>query len=301
VRWLRHILMVILIGLNALLFTGCVTSKISRIDYTEREPVVSNKKELSVMTWNIAHGRGLKFHQANIRDKEELYRNLDGICQTISEARPDIVGFTEMDFKSSWNFKVDQLDYIAEKCGYSYTARVVTHVFHLGIYQVKFGDAIMSKYPIKNISSGYFRDGDDKKLIATRKYALARIDTPHGELDVIHVHLSPFSGKKRLVQMEKLAEISNDNMVIMGDFNLTPLHHPMKYDHEAWNALMDTENFNEFKLEWLSKDMLTFRSYDPRKILDYIFVGKQFEVLDYKVIKVKWADHRPVISTIKRR
>ena len=259
------------------------------------------KKELSVMTWNIAHGRGLKFHQANIRDKEELYRNLDGISETISRKNPDIVGFTEMDFKSSWNFKVDQLDYIAEKCGYSYTARVVTHVFHLGIYQVKFGDAIMSKYPIKNISSGYFRDGDDKKLIATRKYALARIDTPQGEFDVIHVHLSPFSGKKRLVQMEKLAEISNDNMVIMGDFNLTPLHHPMKYDHEAWNALMDTKNFNEFKPEWLTKDMLTFRAYDPRKILDYIFVGKQFEVLDYKVVKVKWSDHRPIMSTIRRR
>ena len=101
--------------------------------------------------------------------------------------------------------------------------------------------------------------------------------------------------------MKKLAEISNDNMVIMGDFNLTPLHHPMKYDPEAWNALMDTKNFNEFKLEWLSKDMLTFRSYDPRKILDYIFVGKQFEVLDYKVIKVQWSDHRPVMSVIKRK
>tara|TARA_A100001037_G_scaffold303654_1_gene338218 strand:- start:4985 stop:5863 length:879 start_codon:yes stop_codon:yes gene_type:complete len=292
--------MVIVIGFGAL-FSGCVTSNLSRIDYTEREPTFSDKTELSVMTWNIAHGRGLKFHQMNIKDREELYRNLDGISGTISRENPDIVGFTELDFDSSWNFNIDQLDYIAEKCGYPYTARVVTHVFHLGVYQVKFGDAIMSKYPIKNISSGYFRDGDDKKLIATRKYALARIDTPQGELDVIHVHLSPFSGKKRLVQMKKLAEISNDNMVIMGDFNLTPLHHPMKYDHEAWDALMDTNNFNEFKHEWLSKDMLTFRSYDPRKILDYIFVGKQFKVLDYKVIKVKWSDHRPVMSTIRRR
>jgi endonuclease/exonuclease/phosphatase family metal-dependent hydrolase len=293
--------MVMFIGLHALLFTGCVTSNLSRIDYTEREPIISDKKELSVMTWNIAHGRGLKFHQANIRDREELFRNLDGISETILREDPDIVGFTEMDFKSSWNFKVDQLDYIVEKCGYSYTARTVTHVFHLGVYQVKFGEAFMSKYPIKNISSGYFRDGDDKKLIATRKYALARIDTPQGELDVIHVHLSPFSGKKRLVQMEKLAEISNDNMVIMGDFNLTPLHHPMKYDHEAWNALMDTKNFNEFKPEWLSEDKLTFRSHQPRKILDYIFVGKKFEVLDYGVIKVQWSDHMPVKSTIIRK
>ena len=299
-RWVRHILIVTVISFNAL-FTGCVTSNLSRIDYTEREPTISDKTELSVMTWNIAHGRGLKFHQMNIKDREELYRNLDGISDTISRENPDIVGFTELDFDSSWNFNIDQLDYIAEKCGYSYTARVVTHVFHLGIYQVKFGDAIMSKYPIKNISSGYFRDGDDKKLIATRKYALARIDTPQGELDVIHVHLSPFSGKKRLVQMEKLAEISNDNMVIMGDFNLTPLHHPMKYDHEAWNALMDTKNFNEFKPEWLSEDKLTFRSHKPRKILDYIFVGKKFEVLDYEVIKVQWSDHMPVKSTIIRK
>jgi endonuclease/exonuclease/phosphatase family metal-dependent hydrolase len=300
VRWVRHILIVTVISFNAP-FTGCVTSNLSRIDYTEREPPLSDKKELSMMTWNIAHGRGLKFHQMNIRDKDELYRNLDGISETISRKNPDIVGFTEMDFSSSWSFKVDQLDYIAEKCGYSYTARVVTHVFHLGIYQVKFGDAIMSKYPIKNISSGYFRDGDDKKLIATRKYALARIDTPQGELDIVHVHLSPFSGKKRLVQMEKLAEISNDNMVIMGDFNLTPLHHPMEYDHEAWNALTDTKNFNDFKSEWVSEDMLTFRSYDPKKILDYIFVGKQFKVLDYKVIKVRWSDHYPVVATIRRR
>ena len=165
VRWVHHILMVTFISLNAL-FSGCVTSKLSRIDYTEREPIISDKKELSVMTWNIAHGRGLKFHQANIRDREELYRNLDGISETISRKNPDIVGFTEVDFSSSWSFKVDQLDYIAEKCGYSYTARVVTHVFHLGIYQVNFGDAVMSKYPIKSISSGYFRDGDSKKIIA---------------------------------------------------------------------------------------------------------------------------------------
>ena len=299
-RWVRHILIVTIISFNAL-FTGCVTSNLSRIDYTEREPTFSDKTELSVMTWNIAHGRGLKFHQMNIKDREELYRNLDGISGTISRENPDIVGFTELDFDSSWNFNIDQLDYIAEKCGYSYTARIVTHVFHLGVYQVKFGDAIMSKYPIKTISSGYFSDRDSKRIIATRKYALARIDTPQGEFDVIHVHLSPFSGKKRLVQMKKLAEISNDNMVIMGDFNLTPLYRPMKYDKQAWNELTDTNNFNEFKTEWLSKDMLTFRSYKPRKILDYIFVGKQFKVIDYKVIKVKWSDHRPVMSTIRRR
>ena len=153
------------------------------------------------MTWNIAHGRGLKFHQVNIRSKEELFRNLDGISETISREDPDIVGFTEMDFKSSWNFKVDQLDYIAEKCGYPYTARVVTHVVHVGIYQLKFGEAIMSKFPIKSIEGGYF-DEKGERIFAGRKYALARIVTPNGEFDVIHVHLSPFSGKKRLMQMK---------------------------------------------------------------------------------------------------
>ena len=298
---LRPILLTVVVGINVMLM-GCATTELPRIDYEEREMKITEKKELTVMTWNIAHGRGLKFHQANIRDKEELYQNLDGICQTIEEVRPDIVGFTEIDFKSSWNFKIDQLDYIAEKCGYPYTARVITHVVHIGIYQVKFGDAIMSKFPIKSIESGYFNEKDEgERIIASRKYALARVDTPDGELDVVHVHLSPFSGKKRLVQMKKLAEISNDNMVIMGDFNLTPTHHPMKHDKKAWDILNDTKLFNEFKSEWLSEDMLTFRSYNPQKILDYIFVGKQFKVLDYKVIKVQWSDHRPVISTIRRK
>ncbi len=96
-RWVRHILIVTVISFNAL-FTGCVTSNLSRIDYTEREPIISDKTELSVMTWNIAHGRGLKFHQMNIKDREELYRNLDGISDTISRENPDIVGFTELDF-----------------------------------------------------------------------------------------------------------------------------------------------------------------------------------------------------------
>lgn len=101
--------------------------------------------------------------------------------------------------------------------------------------------------------------------------------------------------------MKKLAEISNDNMVIMGDFNLTPTHHPMKHDKKAWDILNDTNQFNAFKSEWLSEDMLTFRSHKPKKILDYVFVGKQFEVIDYEVIKVEWSDHRPVSATIRRR
>jgi endonuclease/exonuclease/phosphatase family metal-dependent hydrolase len=101
--------------------------------------------------------------------------------------------------------------------------------------------------------------------------------------------------------MKKLAEISNENMVIMGDFNITPFHHPMKHDKEAWNILADVEHFNEFKDDWLSEDKLTFRSHKPRKILDYIFVGKKFEVLDYEVIKVQLSDHMPVKSTIIRK
>ena len=274
------------------------------INYDEtRINATENKLELTVMTWNIAHGRGLRYHQVNIRNKEELLRNLDGISETILRENPDVVGFTEMDFKSSWNYKIDQLDYIAEKCGYPYTARVVTHVVHVGIYQLKFGDAIMSKYPIKDVTSGYF-NGKNNRWFASRKYVIARIDTPVGEFDLVHVHLSPFSGKKRLMQMTKLSEIAiarDGNLVVLGDFNVTPFYLPMKHDVEAWNILMDTNQFNEFKDDWLSEDKLTFRSHKPRKILDYIFVGKKFEVLDYEVIKVKLSDHRPVKSTIIRK
>lgn len=63
---------------------------------------------LRILTFNIAHGRGLSLYQGWHREGT-IRRNLDAIAQVIRSSQADIVALQEVDQSSHWNAHLDLL------------------------------------------------------------------------------------------------------------------------------------------------------------------------------------------------
>lgn len=136
------------IGLTEYLFQSSTDSH----SYGQIVPV--NEQDVGIMTYNIANARGIKRGFLDTVPNDELDRNLDRIVDTILESGASIVGFNEIDFDSDRTGGVDQGKELAKRLyqvwGISYLVEAInmdTSIPFQGHF--KWGNAIISKYPVK--------------------------------------------------------------------------------------------------------------------------------------------------------
>ena len=83
-------------------------------------------------------GGTLKERETRLTQIADLLRDLDA----------DIVVLNEVDFDSSWSSSTNQARYLAKQAGYPYWAEQRNLDFRILIWKWRFGNAVLSKYPI---------------------------------------------------------------------------------------------------------------------------------------------------------
>lgn len=210
------------------------------------------------------------------------------IANVIKLYNPDIIGLNEVRGEKftatadeSW---FPQIKELSEKSGYKYYYHGVAIKLN-GPY----GNAILSKYPLKNIETISIPDPlikDEKAFYESRCIIKAEIED--FTLLVTHVGLAKSEQLNALTTINLLLDNINTKVVLMGDFNMTPDDVNIK---SLSNRLIDTSIYFKYKT-------LSFPSKNPVMKIDYIFTSKDIKVIDAYIPKIIASDHYPHIALL---
>ncbi|MDQ8204381.1 endonuclease/exonuclease/phosphatase family protein [Pelagicoccus sp. SDUM812003] len=253
------------------------------------------QKSFSLMTFNIAHGRGLSLYQGFNRAKG-LFRNLDRIASIIRKHQPDIVALQEIDASSHWNRHINLLDYLQSATDYPYSIHGI-HNRREGAKPLAYGNAFLSKHPPlfwKVVPFGSKRLGEKGFLEACFKIE-------NTQIDVINLHLDFRSRRSRLRQIDQLLSSIHQRSLadpyhlpplICGDFN-TSSRSLQDAVHQLINRSADAENY-----DYVPRSERTFPTHFPSRGLDFILLAQPYHAERTEVLRCFASDHLPVLSTL---
>ena len=216
--------------------------------------------------------------EENIKDKQEI------IVNEIIKRDADVVFLQEVaqyanrdvvfgDIKeSNYGYELHQL---LNQKGYFYEYMFTPIKFSFNKYDE--GLALLSKYPLMNVSFKYISKSKDYGNWRSRKYLKATIKPFEGYIDLFTTHLGWDSRVESYMKQCKnmVKDISNPHTIIGGDFNV-PVGSEY-YDKTVDFGLIDLYGKNEER-----KFDPTFE--DQRARIDYIFGTQNYSVLEQEII-----------------
>lgn len=218
------------------------------------------KKEIKVLSYNIHSGKNIW-----------MTSTINNIISFLKNEKPDIIGIQEINENNIRGYQVTKL-----QRDLNYQVRFSSHV---AIGNGGYGIAIFSSYPIIEYCH---------ILLPSTKEQRGLLDVivliNNCKVHTINTHLS-LNSLERAQQFLKIKDYLNlltDPFILVGDFNATI--------EEIDSLLIDTAR--RTKKEHLPTMMLY------KKRIDYIFVSKDFNVLNYNVLPVKMSDHYPVVTDL---
>lgn len=251
------------------------------------QPVATADPALTVMTLNMAHGRGDSFHQL-LQTTDTTLGNLDAIAVMLNREQPDVIALQEADGPSFWSGNFNHVAYLAERSPYSWAVNG-QQVAGIGL---SYGTALLSSLELQQPQAITF----DPSLALIRKgFVVSTIDwpgQPDVQVDIVSVHLDFSSEYTRRQQARELIAVMRDRgrpMIVMGDLN-TDWHH-----EDSTVRLITTE----LDLSAHSPDaqgMATFPLSGKR--LDWILLSKNLEFNSYHVVADVLSDHRGVVAKV---
>jgi endonuclease/exonuclease/phosphatase family metal-dependent hydrolase len=266
------------------------------------------KETLRIACYNIAHGRGLADSNWDGGTEQQRTQRLDDIADLLREMDADVVVLNEVDFDSSWSHSVDQAAYLAERAGYRYCATLRNLDFRVGLRTWRFGNAVLSRFPIMDAGEidmpGYARW---ETVLAGKKRALfCEVDVEGERFGVVATHLSHRSEELRVASAQRLLDFADayaHPLFIAGDFNSTPTGfpdaRPASGGHNAVDTFDRSGRFQRLPETFEGDEsMLTFRSDEPARIIDWVLVPQGLGVERYDVIASDLSDHRPIVADI---
>ena len=264
-------------------------------------------RPLRVACYNIAHGRGLVESNWEGGDRAARIARLDRIAELLRDINADVVVLNEVDFDSSWSYSVNQARYLARKAGYSHWVEQRNLDLGLVIWKWRFGNAILSKYPIENARvtdlPGY---STWETVLAGKKRAVA-CDIKVGDRSVclVGAHLSHRSEAVRVRSVAALVDVaakSNLPTIVAGDLNSSPPTFPESVqDANGNNAIAALDKagwFQRTPTSLITANDMTYHSRQPSRVIDWIVIPPKWQFLHYQVKSSKLSDHRPVVADI---
>ncbi len=178
--------------------------------------------KLKIVSYNI---KSMRYNPENPRDNID---RREDVAAVLKELNGDIVGLQEIDHFLARTGDYDQTKYLAETLGYPYYHFTYTVDKGKGS-EGKYGHAIMSRYPIKELEDREFSVQCGER----RKFCRAVLDVEGKEVIFYNAHLT-ISNPGRLLGlepnkifaqyqlMELMARIYAEEgpVVLTGDFNL---------------------------------------------------------------------------------
>lgn len=308
-------------------------SKLGIVEIRDAIPFLA-KKEITVLTYNIAHGQGVKDEPTDWRGEKYTIQKLDAIALVIRSAKVDFALLQEVDEDSDRSYHLNQAEYLAKQAGFPFIAcatlwdeNYLPFPFwppeeHLG--QVKAANCTLSKYPLSDherlvfdkpesnptwYNWGYIDRGAQKVTAQVGKF----------KVDLVNTHFEAWDIPSRHKQAKRLAgwidQFTNPT-IIGGDFNAIPpsaekrtgFKDDLKDDYSTDKTLALFTKYlgsPESSFEIIEADKepaqeFTFPANEPNRTLDYLFVIHGANLLSARILD--WAgdasDHLPVWATV---
>lgn len=206
-------------------------------------------------------------------------RNLDRIIQFIREQDADLVGLIEVDTGSIRARRVNQAEEIGRAIG------------HYSVYQCKYGlDSVNHLLPIVRKQGNAFLAAP--RVHGERFHYFAKgikrliIELELDECAIFLVHLS-LKYRHRQAQLRSLHDLviaTRKPVIIAGDFNT------FWGEHEIYLFMKATglRSANE-------TGQPSYPSHSPRKELDFVLYGEGISVTNFRIPRVSFSDHLPLV------
>ncbi|MEQ9502983.1 MAG: endonuclease/exonuclease/phosphatase family protein [Deltaproteobacteria bacterium] len=292
---------------------------------------------LDVVVWNIAWGYGWGSEGTGHRKpRRHFERSIRQMGEVLRDAGADLVLLQEVDFDTSRSYGVDQARRIAEIAGLKYvayaeswTANWVPFPYwpvedHFG--RMHSGGAILSRFPIERNEVELLPKPAENAFHYNLFYLfryLQAADVAVGDrsVRVYNTHLEAFSRLNREQQAATIATkvaMYEGSTIFGGDLNSVPPesdvrgHYPDEphTDHDgdptvatmrAIDGLADTIPATKFSADPAA--YFTFPAHEPNRMLDHLFVSKDWTVEASGVLKAAGdvSDHLPIYAKLRRR
>lgn len=262
-----------------------------------------------MVCYNIAHGRGLARSNTDGGSAQERLERLDDIAELLREMDADVVVLNETDFDTSWSQSVDQAAYLARRAGYPYCARLRNLDFCVGFWSWRFGNAVLSRYPITDAREIDLPSYDRwETVLAGKKRALfCEIGVGERAMGIVAVHLSHRSEDLRAASAQALLDFASGYshpLIFAGDFNSAPTGFPGSrpgLGNQNAIDLVDASGLYQRLPSSAPTDSAayTFRSDKPSRVIDWILIPEGMAVDGYFVERSDLSDHRPVVADVR--
>ena len=286
-----------------------------RILETDPRPVAASNASrlpasIRVATYNIAHARGGEFGASNWTgaSKEQVRSRLAKIARQVADAGVEILVLNEVDFDASWSQSIDQAAEIARQAGFGYVVEQRNIDVTLPFRTFRFGNAILSRYPIANARAVHFPPLSQREAVLAGNHdgVVADVLAPIGRVRVLAVHLEYRSEEVRLQCariVKALAQEGPHPFIALGDFNSIP-----GFARKHQEYLPPPETAVDFLLssgtlsvsaaatDW--NQYVTFPSARPDRAIDWILSSPGLDQGVATVIQSDLSDHLMVAVTI---
>jgi endonuclease/exonuclease/phosphatase family metal-dependent hydrolase len=290
-------------ALSRIFASGATTVEFNEADVSTPERVPG---PLRIGAFNIAHGRGLSESNWTDESFHRRWERLTAIAELLSSSDLDVVILNEVDFDAHWSYGSDQAQQIALAAGYRYIAEVPNLSFRLGPLFFEFGNAVLSRYPLRDAEvidlPAY--SGLEAFLAGKKRGVAVTVETPEGPVRVYGVHLSHRSERVRAESARHLIELarrSEHPVIIAGDLNTTPTGFPHSQRDEAgenaMDLLIDSALWRHNPSDPPDDDAMTFHSSRPTRVIDWILIPRDWSVESYDIVSSELSDHRLVAAT----
>ncbi len=249
---------------------------------------------LRLLTFNIAHGRGLSFYQG-FHGEKKLRKNLEKIAQVVKTSRADIVALQEVDQDSHWNKHLDLLEIIQGHSGHMHQLYGI-NTTRTGKKQLSYGNGVLSRYPVHEWANNPF----GQATLGEKGFLYAEIDVGNHHLPLINLHLDFRSRKRRIEQVEKIIAFITDRPhpggngqrlapIICGDFNSGS----ERVDDAVTHLFHFVKGHGDYHL--YPQGARTFPSHMPSKTIDFVLLPAPYKKTHTEVLRTYASDHRPVL------
>ncbi len=234
---------------------------------------------IGLMSYNIAVGSGEEGIAWSCASFKEKKNNLDKIVEIILDKKVSIVGLNEVDFGYSVEGKTQE-KYIADKLADEWGVSYFVGGKHADFPLFRFGNAIISKYPITSYLPETFGNYFGRLGHQCKGFVDANIHTPYDLLDVMVTHFHDSNEENRIEEADFIIEClkrKEHSFVLMGDFNDVP-------ESKIIKQISDIVNPVEL-------DLLTQHSKNTTKKFDYIFTSNNLDSFGQYVVCSDASDH----------
>ncbi|MDA8745649.1 endonuclease/exonuclease/phosphatase family protein [Rubripirellula amarantea] len=263
---------------------------------------------LRIATFNIAHGRGNAQSNFGGGSQQERDLRLARLSNLLRDSKSDIVVLNEVDFDCSWSHHMNQAQWLAENSGFSYWAEQRNFDARFLGWTWKFGNAILSQFPIDRANVVDLPAYSTWESIAAGHKRGLEVTIVDGDrkLSIIALHLSPRSESIRTNSAELVCQRIKSKpveCVVLGDMNSTlagfPLHATTDKGH---NAMETFANSGLLRLHATRYDeattALTFPASAPNRLIDWIGVTNQLKIQNATVVESNLSDHLMVVCDV---